>query len=1239
MKLFILTLISYISWGQTNLTVASLSPTQAVISYNSIIPCTIELSESNSYSPVLHDVNSSLFTNAATDILRANTYVAGGKKFVVLGKKYTEVASDSKFYSRALPADTVLYLRVTCGSTSATATLTTPPPLTGMVSSEPPLPVSGNWGNSPWPSINFTSQTSKYIDPLSGATYRTAAVIGSFGAKTASTQAFSGYFGGTSWTNPSNVISAGSTVATTNNTNPIYVFLDPSNFISFLDTKYLSTRILEDLGVFIWAGGDNATASNRQFSVCLTVNSVDCYTNAITVTAPQSAAASLGVTPSNFPTGLFNGWGVPITVDYRPSYGTINVTNGTGTIASNSKTSRFDPTLAVNSKIFITGSSPTCTNNICNISGITSSRVITLTENLTISSAAFYTVNFGVKITKATATGNLDISVGWRAAGTYGYAESAEYPSCSTLQFTNGDGKTTQLCYFQLTVSGSGRLFAVTENGDSYTLAAGRNSSVANDQPSGVISNILDRFMGWSTSAAKDLYVLAPTNGGQLAIFKGTYTGNANASIDYAYTGGPGGDLPASPSDPMTWTNLTPSGILETITSGCAAYNASIYGALSTSNVSRAGVSGDYATLYKFDAGQDSGPAWIFVFKISTGELIRCVHTLDGQGTGTGISQYRWGALHSVGNYVYPEGTMFLSLNPLQSANSSNLHGGPFEVTPSCVYKSGSCNANTSLPFPVNATYNNTCPYESLGATGTNCVTLQIPGEPCNLTPTTGEKSSFPCTWDANGASPATIQLGDIFVNKSLSDNDSEHFRFVKKTSVGGGVLEIVVQRDAIPEYCNATTGVGNGAVQDVHANGWVIKMMPGQIRSCATSLYLQYPASGTYVEIGRTLASGHFSIGKPSVNNELAFVGVSGNKDNITLEALNTFPVTGFATTNRIKINNVGVPTTTKQSYIQRYQNTATGNKLCCTYDVNALNPSLGLNPESEGNDIGAVTITNITGNIYKVSIPSPGSCTYKTCGLMAWAGKYWLSEQSSATTGDTLGTSDSYKFCYALRADECRSGSSAGDTYVNVPLADTDGRCATGQSYRNEPCVIWLNPQDFQLSVSSILGDTNGQTMQRLGMLFSGATQYPYAKCVSTPSASWLLCRGTSWLNGLAQLPLLVKIPSRSGTSQAHEGFTQIPINIGASTGMTHARVRFGYGDTAGTRFYCTTRAEECLTDGSLSPFAFAADSLTEVACSPSCTINVPGVPGKILYYRVERKITGSWRLDASVLPVSVP
>jgi hypothetical protein len=147
-------------------TIPATSPTQAVLTYTapSNSPCTVEVSESNSYSPLVHDVDSGLFPGANQDT-RAGALAGTSLRVFVAGTRDIETASDTNKYSRALQQNTLHYYRVTCGSQVATGTFATKTLPYGATYQDL-IPVNAD-GTYNYPTT-FETRNSTLIDPQTG---------------------------------------------------------------------------------------------------------------------------------------------------------------------------------------------------------------------------------------------------------------------------------------------------------------------------------------------------------------------------------------------------------------------------------------------------------------------------------------------------------------------------------------------------------------------------------------------------------------------------------------------------------------------------------------------------------------------------------------------------------------------------------------------------------------------------------------------------------------------------------------------------------------------------------------------------------------------------------------------------------------------------------------------------------------------------------------------------------------
>lgn len=143
--------------------------TQLSISYTApnSSACTVEASESPTYSPLVHDVDTTLFAGSNQDN-RDGAINVGTRRVFVLGQRLSATALDSNVYSRALQAYTRHYVRTTCGSVVYQGFGdTTNIPLNSTYQDIPQLDRSSP-GDTVMPTLP-ASRATPFIDPHSGA--------------------------------------------------------------------------------------------------------------------------------------------------------------------------------------------------------------------------------------------------------------------------------------------------------------------------------------------------------------------------------------------------------------------------------------------------------------------------------------------------------------------------------------------------------------------------------------------------------------------------------------------------------------------------------------------------------------------------------------------------------------------------------------------------------------------------------------------------------------------------------------------------------------------------------------------------------------------------------------------------------------------------------------------------------------------------------------------------------------
>ncbi len=184
MKLSVWALLASTAFGAVvSVQVRGVTATQANLSYTAPdgSACSVEVSESPTYLPLVHDVDPVLFAGANLDS-RPEGIVSGQERVFVAGKRRAEKGLDGRWYSRALQAFTTHYYRITCGSNQATGSFATanialgntynePLPADPAVSSRPYYTSVGSYA---WPAFsNWNRQDpaarpESVIDPQTG---------------------------------------------------------------------------------------------------------------------------------------------------------------------------------------------------------------------------------------------------------------------------------------------------------------------------------------------------------------------------------------------------------------------------------------------------------------------------------------------------------------------------------------------------------------------------------------------------------------------------------------------------------------------------------------------------------------------------------------------------------------------------------------------------------------------------------------------------------------------------------------------------------------------------------------------------------------------------------------------------------------------------------------------------------------------------------------------------------------
>ncbi len=589
-----------------------------------------------------------------------------------------------------------------------------------------------------------------------------------------------------------------------------------------------------------------------------------------------------------------------------------------------------------------------------------------------------------------------------------------------------------------------------------------------------------------------------------------------------------------------------------------------------------------------------------------------------------------------------------LTLSPSAGVQSGAAWGinvqpsnGAFLSTWACVFKVGVCDPDTSLPGVIgDPSYDGACPADlpawaiTQGAVGDQCVTVEVEGEPCSIYATPLELSTFPCpnaaSTDKAWMGVAVAPMDSMYDNKDPNTQmvaANEQMGLVKKTLLSGERWRMVFLRDNATGYnCQADNPRGRTCVavpaQAVHTNGWAARWIP------ASLVPVYDMASQTFTQDNFWLMRAHTDR-SVDVEGVHTLVGVTGFGEsyyarvggdiggNATAELANYPPFAGIR-------SNSGGANQYQQTYLGAAATAARGIYKVIGSDWRILNDGAA-EPETPGQFIGIThtfTLQGGTTSVYRVCGPTscatPGSesgisGTYdpKKTQLVGTAGLYGMAEKSSATPGNTLTDADTWKFCYAFIAGECRVGSVAGSTYMVIPNLETDvTRCTQGlMSYRNVclsaatsvfdrvPQLLYANDPDgiYQRTIGNMLNRYSGT------YAYSHTRPFPDGKCVLGTSYNlygwWsgitMACPG-AWLND----------------SQNRTAFVGVTVEAGKPGDSWY--VRAGYNSA----LECTPRSGACMADSTTStttPMKLSGE--TPSAVSGHGTITIAAIPGRVL------------------------
>lgn len=1239
----------------TNVSVAGVTNTQAMIRYTAPDPsaCTVAVSQSPTYSPLVHDVDPAIFPASNLDN-RPGSVSDGQPRAFVAGTRDAEQGINGHWYSRALQALTPHYFQITCGPYTATGSFTTANIALGNIYNDvlPAAPSAPGNGYSyagqyawpeflQWDATNPASRQESVIDPQTGLLIKRATMPQDF-SSSQDVHNFSSAVAPTGvWSNPSNALATNTAVASYTGTTQDWLLLTDSNPNLDVDNgKALESLLFSVKG---WCVG-TCTGDRAKIQVCLTFNGVSCWPGASNVyeialgtTAQPTAFSNYGSTAENASMLPWTppGFPVPISWEAKRRTASVNVDVSGNVSFVVGSGSQFNPWWTAGSLIAI-GSSA------CTITGLANPRALTIVPAacspalaVPVSNASYSAGNFGLMIRKKTTdTDTINVHA---AQYTLGRTAQGSWPSgglpkvfssTPTLNTITGHlgyrfvyGNTPQVYWLD------------TVTGDANWLGHLTGGSHANpdgwSHTSPTASVTFFSLTGVSTDP-EHFYLPGNDNNGNGVAIIGCTLSSSNQPGDLTISGC-ANLTPAS-------TNKDPLGLLAAFTAGQAVtFDRTYFTAWGIDQLQN-------GKLYLSARPYQNARGWVFIFDPNlVGNSPGCV---GGGNPGCVIAAMptwaaapaRWLALHSTGY----SGEADISLWTGYQLDGS---GGTTGQGPYSVAVSSSLTSTAGI-----AAGSGSCPAGSHG-----CDNIAIDGEPCNITP----RGTDPLNCPKNG-SWSYLQdaaVGDVISNLAgpFNAGQPEFFKVLAKTDA----THWLIQRD-----------IGNRGLTTPNTpiNLWERGLLRsdgfqnGISTMTANWDFLHDPhglnADGTGVRV--YFEYDHMSASSRAQMGDLPYYLAPPSCGGSDPTSLNTSCLSYGV------YDGIGYLNPTK--FTQLHPLFAGVGGLTAFNEIAQDHPNRSQEDGSKWfmdarpvSGPGNETATPVTGSLYKMTTTTTDGDALRNIGAgdpnltidrklvptAAWCGTQPLIDVSSATTGDVITgvAADAYKYCIARKVGECRAASAQGDIYSNCPFTNTRAQNAPVGSYGCANVfaenglgldLCFANP-GFPLNGLVQIGYQNASdasgSYQRV--LTHGLMRYRLLNVNentrTTPDGKWLLFEGQDFGNEYQILSAKMP-PYPEADSAIRTAFLAMSVQLQPPNGrgIDNALVQFGYAENgAPDQFYCTSRHEACVAASATVPqvpFKFPSDSLdgtltglTGMPCASGCSLAIPSLSQRILYYQV--------------------
>lgn len=1234
----------------TNVRVTGITNTQAILQYQApdANACSVQVSEKSDFSTLVNDVDGAKFSGANLDNRSANLMSGAARTFVV-GKRAAERGLDQNRYSRALQVLTLHYYKITCGADTSSGQFRTANLMMGGTYGDPAPADAARPGDYAWPTLSLNDRTRSTVDPQTGLLLRQVSLPGDR-VITNVNQAFQTARSST-WTNPAAALAGTAPGATIQGNNTGTLLLSPQSstfggYISFFKGSHGNNQYtLNWFQMVITATTSNAACNTAAVDdckvvACLTIDGVNCYAGgksleqALTTTA---TAYSFGTTGTPIDLWQAAGERPPNGVEVATKVGAVNC-DGTSNVTLSSG-DFFATYWSAGSVITINAVDYT-------IGALKSQAALSLTTTCPVGTGLTYSAtNFGVLLHKKTASADTISVRGSNSNYQMGvfplWDFTGAFDLCGPTPVIGPTGNPGFNCTFTQSppiywidsVTGEAHMFSRYFGGPAGAMTCGTSDSI-------IFDSVNPDIWYCSGSAA----YAAPQQPLRVHYY-GNHSEPLNTQNPGHFEEGEQMQFCNSASPPtnqpcVQYTNLVGTSDMGTLT---AAFDATFQKDRFLQFYFVGMENG--VMVFRVWRGGHNSIGWTVLFDPNAtvnrevnnagcvgGGLPGCVIGAIPSWSRPGA---RWCTLKG-NNPMYQPGWQSLSSYVWADPGDTHVGTGPYQST---------VNDATALSATVGAAGGPvTCPSNTLGITGQQCTTVQVDGEPRDFSPCVSDLVT--CGGAFETGAPGELMNAQVNDEFSIGPygNSSEEVRLVAKSGVNN--LTWTIQRGIngtlVSTAPNPSLYVYCAVVPD-----------PLRINVAGLDWYWDYTDDPHgYNTSGSTILKDHFGINAHFFfqNGAMAAAYTVDTRcdygpGHLCYQTREFNSVPQFVSTPPVGIVTqapafAGKRASADSNQVQEHPSgpglNSSANDRHYYYDGRPFNGGpLSGSTTADGSNPAVL----VSGQLYKFAAAQVSYLDRKFMPTFAFSGSSTLVDVSGPASLIGGGTADAFRYCVALLAGECATGSAPNDIYVNAPNVNRPYCHFPGQASamadETDICIgnnsmVYNSIVEYGISWVDNFG-THQRAMTK--GLSRNRFLAPFWHTHALPSANWMLVH-TNFAQNVGDMVTLAKAPPPPPQDSVNRA-AYIPLTVTVKPppglGTANALIEFGYAEYgAPGQFYCTSRAEACAVGPSaqagsidaFNPFFFElseAAALTGTPCAAGCSIAIPAASQRVVYGRI--------------------